>query len=49
MTFTMLVSTVKVFLPFRTVSLYLLFPGTVLCCQKGLPFSGKWFMTGLGR
>ena len=37
------------FLLFRTVSLYLLFPGTVLCWQKGLSFSRKWFMAGLGR
>ena len=48
MPFTMLVPTMNVFLPFGTVSLYLLFPGTVFCCQKGLSFSGKWFLTGLG-
>ena len=46
MPFTMLVPIMNVFLLFRTASLYLLFPGTVLCCQKGLSFSGKWFMMG---
>ena len=49
MPFTMLVPTMNVFLPFRTVLQYLPFPGTVFCCQKELSFSGKWFMTGLGR
>ena len=48
MPFTMLVPAMNVFLPFRTVSLYLQFPGTGLWCEKGLSFSGKWFMTGLG-
>ena len=35
MSFTMLVPTMNVFLLFRPVSRYLLFPGTVLCYQKG--------------
>ena len=26
-----------------------IFPDTVLCCQEELPFSRKWFMTGLRR
>ena len=49
MPFTMLLPAINVFLPFRTASLYLLFPSTMLCCQKGLLLSGKWVMTGLGR
>ena len=49
MPFTMLLPAINVFLPFRTALLYLLFPSTMLCCQKGLLLSGKWVMTGLGR
>ena len=49
MAFTIPVPTLNVCLPFRTASLYLLFPDTVLCCQEELPFSRKWFMTGLRR
>ena len=49
MAFTIPVPTLKVCLPFRTASLYLLFPDTVLCCQEELPFSRKWFITGLRR
>ena len=43
MAFTMHASTINVFLSFHNVSLYLLFPGTVLCRQKALSISGKWF------
>lgn len=36
------------FLPFCMLSLYMVFPRTVFCCEKGLQFSQKWFMTVLG-
>ena len=39
----------QLFLPISMVSLSALFSGTAYCYQKWRSFSGKYFITGLGR